>query len=103
VRGEVFHLTMPRTQGHEQAGTRFAVVVQSDDLLASSTWLVAPTSTSTHGRSYHPEIEVQGQATRVMVEQTTAVDHRRLGALVGYLSLDEMDRVDEALRFVLDL
>jgi hypothetical protein len=27
---------------------------------------------------------------------------RRLGALVGYLSLDTIDHVDEAQRFVLD-
>ena len=45
VRGEVYRLRSPRgARGHEQAGVRYAVVVESD-LLPLSTWLVAPTST----------------------------------------------------------
>jgi mRNA interferase MazF len=39
----------------------------------------------------------------VLAEQTAAVDPGRLGKNVGYLSLDEMRRVDAALRIVLDL
>jgi mRNA-degrading endonuclease toxin of MazEF toxin-antitoxin module len=37
------------------------------------------------------------------VEQTAAVDPGRLGNSEGYLSLEEMRRVDAALRIVLDL
>jgi mRNA interferase MazF len=39
----------------------------------------------------------------VLAEQTAAVDPGRLGNSVGCLSLDEMGRVDAALRIVLDL
>jgi mRNA interferase MazF len=103
VRGEVFRLHTPRrSRGHEQSGPRYGVVVQSDQL-PLSTWLVAPTSTSARAASFRPEVEVDGRVTRVLAEQTAAVDPGRLGNSVGYLSLDEMRRVDAALRIVLNL
>jgi mRNA interferase MazF len=68
-----------------------------------STWLVAPTSTSARAASFRPEVEIGGNVTRVLAEQTAAVDPSRLGKSVGYLSLEEMRRVDAALRTVLDL
>jgi mRNA interferase MazF len=78
------------------------VVVQSD-LLPLSTWLVAPTSTSARPASFRPEVEVAGRRTRVLAEQTTAVDPQRLGELAGQLTLEELQRVDAALRIVLGL
>ena len=103
MRGEVFRLHAPRQgRGQEQAGSRYAVVVQSDQL-PLSTWLVAPTSTSARAASFRPEVEIDGQVTRVLAEQTAAVDPGRLGNRVGYLSLEEMRRVDAALRIVLAL
>jgi mRNA interferase MazF len=103
VRGEVHRLKAPRgTRGHEQSGARFAVVVQSDDV-PLSTWLVAPTSTSARHASFRPEVEIDGRTTRVLAEQTAAVDPTRLGPSVGYLSREEIRRVDAALRIVLEL
>ena len=103
MRGEVVRLRAPRRgRGHEQSGSRYAVVVQSDQL-PLSTRLVAPTSTSARAASFRPEVEIGGHLTRVLAEQTAAVDPGRLGNSVGYLSLEEMRRVDAALRIVLDL
>ncbi|UMB72043.1 type II toxin-antitoxin system PemK/MazF family toxin [Mycobacterium paraterrae] len=103
MRGEVFRLRAPRgSRGHEQYGARYAVVVQSDQL-PLSTWLVAPTSTSARPASFRPEVAVGGASTRVLAEQTAAVDPSRLGERVGLLSFDEMRRVDAALRVVLGL
>jgi mRNA interferase MazF len=103
VRGEIFRLRAPRrSRGHEQSGTRYAVVVQSNQL-PLSTWLVAPTSTAARAATFRPEIAIDGRLTRVLAEQTVAVDPARLGNSVGYLSLEEMRRVDAALRIVLDL
>jgi len=103
VRGEVFQWLAPRgTRGHEQSGSRYAVVVQSDQL-PLSTWLVAPTSTAARAASFRPEVEIGGKGTRVLAEQTAAIDPRRLGKSVGFLSGDEIRRVDAALRIVLDL
>lgn len=101
MRGDVFRLRAPRaTRGSEQAGARYAVVVQSD-LLPLSTLLVAPTSTSSSPARFRPEVVVAGRSTRVLVEQTTAVDPTRLGAREGELTLAEMQHVDAALRLVM--
>lgn len=103
MRGEVYQLRRPRdAQGHEQQGARYAVVVQAS-YLATSTWIVAPTSTSARPTSYRPEVEIRGKTTRVLVEQMAAVDTNRLGDLIGTLSLTDMQAVDQALRDVLDL
>lgn len=101
--GEVYRLRAPRgSRGHEQRGRRYAVVVQSD-ALPLSTWLVAPTSISARPASFRPEVVVDGQMTRVLAEQTAAVDPSRLGDLAGQLSFEEIRRLDAALRLVLDL
>jgi mRNA interferase MazF len=103
VRGDVHELKAPKdARGHEQRGSRFAVVVQSD-LLPLSTWLVAPTSTSARPTSFRPEVEVNGKTTYVLVEQTAAIQPERLGRIVGHLSHHEIELVDAALRVVLDL
>lgn len=103
MRGEVYRLNVPRgTRGHEQSGTRYAVVVQSDSL-PLSTWLVAPTSTSARPATFRPEIEVAGHPTLVLAEQTAAVDPTRLDERAGLLTYEELRRVDAALRLVLEL
>lgn len=103
MRGEVFRLHAPRDRrGHEQSGPRFAIVVQSD-LLPLSTVLVAPTSTAARAASFRPEVVVGQRRTRVLVEQTAAVDPTRLGEHAGRLSSAEMRQVDAALRVVLSL
>ena len=103
MRGEVYRLRAPRdVRGREQAGPRYAVVVQSDDL-PLSTWLVAPTSTSARPASFRPEVQIAGRTTRVLVEQTSAVDPSRLGDHAGRLTFTQMRQVEAALRLVLAL
>ena len=103
MRGDVHRLKAPRgSRGHEQRGPRCAVVVQSDSL-PLSTLLVAPTSTSARAASFRPEILLDGTTTRVLVEQTAAVDPTRLGEVIGHLGFDELRQVDAALRIVLEL
>lgn len=104
MRGDLYQLKAPRdSQGREQGGARYAVVVQSDDL-PLSTWIVAPTSTGRREASFRPEIEIDGTKTRIMVEQLSVVDPQtRLGQFAGRLSSTELHAVDEALRAVLAL
>ena len=69
MRGDLYQLKAPRdARGHEQAGARYAVIVQSDDL-PLSTCIVALASTGRREASFRPEINVNGTTTRVMVEQ----------------------------------
>jgi mRNA interferase MazF len=58
---------------------------------------------SARAATFRPEVEIGGVNTRVLAEQAAAVDSGRLGKSVGFLSFDEMRRVDAALRIVLDL
>lgn len=104
MRGDLYRLKAPKdARGHEQAGARYAVVVQSDDL-PLSTLIIAPTSTGRRGASFRPEIEINGTKTRVMVEQLTVIDpQKRLGEFAGRLGSSEMRAVDSALRAVLAL
>lgn len=103
VRGDVYTIVLPRRRGHVQHGRRFAVVVQADDLMALSTVIVCPTSMSAPAASFHPEIELEGEETRVLCEMVSAVDERALGACVRHLAHDELRAVDDALELVLDL
>lgn len=103
-RGEVFALPAPRgARGHEQRGSRYGVVLQNDDLLALSTVIVAPTSTSARAASFRPEVEVAGSSTRVLVEQMGAVAPARLGRSVGFLTHQELRAVDHAAALMLGL
>lgn len=103
MRGDVYRLRSLRdSRGHEQGGSRYAVVVQSDSL-PLSTWLVAPTSRSARPATFRPVVLVHGAATRVLAEQTAAVDPGRLGEPAGHLTFDELRSIEAALRVVLAL
>ncbi len=103
VRGDVHAITLPRRRGHAQHGRRFAVIVQADDLLSLSTVIVCPSSQSTPTASFHPEVAVQGEITRVMCEMVGVVDVRALGEQVSHVTREEMQSIDDALALVLDL
>ena len=104
VRGEIFRLPAPpATRGREQRGARYAVIVQAEEFLDLSTTIVAPTSTSARPATFRPVINVDGEDTRVLVEQTTVVDPRRLGRSAGRLEATELLAVDEALALILGL
>jgi mRNA interferase MazF len=103
VRGDVHAISLPRKRGRVQHGNRFGVIVQADDLLALSTIVVCPTSQSAPPASFHPEVGLGQESTRVLCEMAGAIDARRLGDRVGHLSRDEMAAVDDALSLVLDL
>lgn len=65
--------------------------------------VVCPTSQSALGASFHPEVQVMGERTKVLCEMVRAVDAGKLGAHACHLSLDEVQGLDDALRLVLGL
>ena len=103
VRADIRAIKLPPRRGRTQRGRRYAVVVQADDLLELSTVVICPTSTSAPPASFHPEIEVGDEPTRVLCEMVGAVDARALGDQVGHLTRAEMRSVDDALLLVLAL
>lgn len=70
---------------------------------ALSTVVVCPTSTSAPAATFHPEILLGDEPTRVLCEMVGAVDARALGDPLGYLTHDEIRAVDEGLRLVLGM
>ena len=103
LRGDIYRFKLAKGVGHEQHGDRYGVVVQANELLPRSVILVAPTSTSARAASFRPEIDLDGQSTRVLVEHVGAVDASRLGDLCGHLTPEEQWGVDAALTTVLGL
>jgi mRNA interferase MazF len=79
------------------------VVVQADEFLNLATTIVAPTSTSAAPASFRPTIALDGDETRVLVEQMTVVDPQRLGRLTGRLEAGELRAIDDALMALLGL
>ena len=102
-RGDVVRLLPPPRSGHEQQGPRFGVIIQSDVLTPLSTVIVAPTSMSALPATFRPQVTIESQPTRVLIEQMAAVDVRRTSEAIGRLSVEEMWAVDEALSLVVGL
>jgi mRNA interferase MazF len=103
TRGDVHRVRLPARRGREQHGPRYAVIVQAEELLGLSTVIVAPTSTRAAPATFRPEIDLDGVATRVLVEQLRAVDVERLGEHAGRLAPEEQRAVDGALELILGL
>jgi mRNA interferase MazF len=103
LRGDIYRFVVPRGMGPEQHGDRYAVIVQADEFLPRSVVIVAPTSRGARPATFRPRAEVAGETTRILVEQIGAVDVRRLGALAGHLTHEELWGVDDALLAVLGL
>lgn len=103
TRGDIFAIRLPARRGREQAGRRYAVIVQADELLGLSTAIVAPTSRSAAPATFRPEIEMGSETTRVLVEQLRAVDVQWLGNFAGHITSSEQRSIDDALALVLAL
>jgi mRNA interferase MazF len=103
IRGDIHAIKLPQRRGRVQRGRRFAVIVQADDLLALSTVIVCPTSQTAPPASFHPEVAIGDESTRVLCEMVGAVDAHALGEQVGHLTLDQRRAIDDALLLVLGL
>ncbi|MBF6425169.1 type II toxin-antitoxin system PemK/MazF family toxin [Nocardia cyriacigeorgica] len=91
-----------KARGHERQGRRYCVVIQSDRF-ASSTVIVAMTSTSAAPAIFRPEIEFDGTKTRILADQIYTVAPERLGQCKGSLGGSELSELDRALMLKLGL
>jgi mRNA interferase MazF len=83
--------------------TQKALGIVQPSWLTLSTSIVAFTSTSARETSFRPPVAIAGRQTLVMCDQLNTVDIRRLAEPAGFLTLEDMQTVDEALALVLDL
>ena len=108
-RGEVFLVNFDPTLGSETRKTRPAVVVSNDINNAHSPIISIAPITSNVTRIYSFEVEIPTSAgglksrSKIMVNQTRAVDKARLIKKMGALPPPIMLEVDRALKLHFDL
>ena len=110
-KGDVFLVTFPDVGGHVQAGRRPAVVVQADRFARSGTVILCPMASAPPRDDLprpHRVAVARGESGLdrdgwVKADQLSTVPATMLVGPVGRLARAAIDRLDAALRFVLDL
>lgn len=109
-KGDVFFCNLDPTFGHEQAGTRPVVVLQTDmanDKL--NTVMVAPLTSNLKAAGYLLTHLIMARDSGlpkdsvILLFQIRTVDKRRLEHKIGQLNNTIMTQVDRALRIAFDL
>ena len=110
-KGDVFLVTLPEVGGHVQAGRRPAVVVQADRFARSGTVVLCPMTSAPPPddlpRPHRvPVARAESGLDRdgwVKADQLSTVPAGLLTGPIGRLAPGAIERLDAALRFVLDL
>ena len=110
-RGDIHFVDFPEVGGNVIRGPHPAVVVQTDRLRRSSTVVVVPLTSSARAADFRPPflVQVDGRESGLpkdgwaKCDQPMTMPAQLLGSRVGRLSPEAIERVGEALRFVLDL
>src|SRR6266568_3117481 len=110
-RGEIWDVNWSPGRGAEQQGTRPALIIQNDRGNSSPTYpltIVASMSRTEREIPLHVRIapsEENGLTnfTDVKCEQLITIEKSRLLRRRGYITSEEMSRVDQALRLSLNL
>ena len=108
-RGEVYRVDLGQPVGHEPAFRRPAVVVSVDILNNGPAGLVVivPITTVGYGLRSHVELDPTssglGHTSFARCDQLGVVSVERLSSRQGMVSPEQMQAIDQALRFVLDL
>jgi mRNA interferase MazF len=111
ARGDIHIVDLVGTGGHVMRGPHPSVVVQSNRLRRSTTIVVVPMTSSARFADLDLPFVISVTAREsgldrngwAKCDQPITIPIERLGAKVGRLSPESVDRVDEALRFVLAL
>ncbi|MBF8264820.1 MAG: Programmed cell death toxin MazF [Dehalococcoidia bacterium] len=108
-RGEIWEVNLNPTRGHEQAGTRPALMVSVDTFNHGPAGLVVvlPITTTARGIPFHvplgpPEGGVK-QPSFIKCEDVRSISRERLIAPWGAVSVSTMNAVEDRLRILLDL
>lgn len=108
-RGDVYYVDLGQPVGHEPAFRRPGVVVSVDILNNGPGGLVVvvPITTTNYGLRSHVELEPEGtgldRTSYARCDQLRVVSVQRLSSRQGMISPEQMQAIDQALRFVLDL
>jgi mRNA interferase MazF len=110
-RGELWWVDWSPGRGSEQMGKRPALVVQTDAANRNPRYpntIVVTVSSTGRDVPFHVLLEVSAESglsdqSFAKCEQLLTISKRRLDARLGRVTAEEMARVEEALRMVLDL
>ena len=109
LRGEIWMIDLDPTRGHEQAGTRPALVV-SDDVFNSGPAglvIVLPLTSKPKGVRSHVAVQPPEGGLRkpsfIKCEDVRSVAVERLGKRLGVISTATMEAVALRLRILMDL
>lgn len=108
-RGEVWLAELDPARGHEQKGTRPALIVSVDEFNRSPSGLVVvlPMTTKPKGVSLHVPVEPNEGGLRlrsfIKCEDIRSVARERLRERWGWVSTDTLAAVERRLRLLLGL
>ena len=110
ARGEVWFADLgePRN-GHEQAGRRPVIIIQTDDLSPLSTVVIVPLTTKTRKGGLADTVLVpakeagQEHDSVALCAQIRALDRRKLKFKIGELTPGRLSEVERAVAFVTGL
>jgi mRNA-degrading endonuclease toxin of MazEF toxin-antitoxin module len=111
LRGDVHFIEFPDLGGNVMRGPHPAVVVRTDRMTRSTTVIVAPMTSAPRSAPEMPPylVPVAGHEAGLPRDGFVKCDHLAtlptvlLGPKVGRLNPEAIDRLDDALRFVLGL
>ncbi len=110
ARGTVVLVDLDPTLGHEQRGSRPAVIV-SDPLVVEDQRFpllgVVPVTGTPGTGALYPQLEAGESGLRktsyALVDQVRSIDKRRVRRRFGEITASELTRIDEGLRLYLGL
>jgi mRNA-degrading endonuclease toxin of MazEF toxin-antitoxin module len=110
-RGDIHIVDFPEIGGHVIRGPHPGVIVQTDRMQRSSTVVVVPLTSAAKAASFAPRFLVQVESRGsglprdgwAKCDQPFTIPTAMLGPRAGRLNPETLDRVEDALRFVLGL
>jgi mRNA interferase MazF len=109
-RGEVWLLDLGRPKdGHEQAGLRPGVILQTGDLAVLSTVVIIPLTTQSKRAGFANTVWIpaneagQHHDSVALCHQIRVLDRRRLVRKIGELAPERLSEIEVAVIFLLGL
>ncbi|MFI6173214.1 type II toxin-antitoxin system PemK/MazF family toxin [Nocardia sp. NPDC051052] len=97
IRGAVHRVDLGDAErGHEQRGRRLGVIVSPPDSPLPVVTII-PTSTSAGTAINRPAVEIDGQETKLLIDQIRIIDRDYLGKFVQMLTRTDMAALDNTL------
>lgn len=107
-RGEIYYANLSPVIGSEQGGYRPVIILQNNKgNKYSTTVIVAPISSrmTKNALPTHVTIEVDflEKKSVILLEQIRTIDKKRIDEKLGILTLEIMEKVDQAIKTSLDI